>query len=151
MKKLLSIEDYKKEILERLIEFRHEGADPFHDLAYEFTQWAIADDVRRYVHLRYSMGHNKENIIDGVYELIATISDHGLINSKIPEHKKIIKAEIKYQIAMQELEKKYDDKNSKLERDKDHIYRQILNRAKDDPDKLDSILEDMGINEIKKS
>ena len=28
MKKLLSIEDYKKEILERLIEFRHEGADP---------------------------------------------------------------------------------------------------------------------------
>ena len=66
------------------------------------------------------------------------------------ERKKIIKAEIKYQIAMQELEKKYDDKNSKLERDKDHIYRQILNRAKDDPDKLDSILEDMGINEVKK-
>ena len=51
---------------------------------------------------------------------------------------------------MQELEKKYDDKNSKLERDKDHIYKQILNRAKDDPDKLDSILEDMGINEVKK-
>ncbi len=67
------------------------------------------------------------------------------------ERKKIIKAEIKYQIAMQELEKKYDDKNSKLEREKDHIYRQILNRAKDDPDKLDSILEDMGINEVKKS
>ena len=66
------------------------------------------------------------------------------------ERKKIIKAEIKYQIAMQELEKKYDDKNSKLERDKDHIYRQILDRAKDDPDKLDSILEDMGINEVKK-
>ena len=67
------------------------------------------------------------------------------------ERKKIIKAEIKYQIAMQELEKKYDDANSKLERDKDHIYRQILDRAKDDPDKLDSILEDMGINEVKKS
>ena len=66
------------------------------------------------------------------------------------ERKKIIKAEIKYQIAMQELEKKYDDSNSKLERDKDHIYRQILDRAKDDPDKLDSILEDMGINEVKK-
>ena len=45
------------------------------------------------------------------------------------ERKKIIKAEIKYQIAMQELEKKYDDKNSKLERDKDHIYRQILDRT----------------------
>ena len=67
------------------------------------------------------------------------------------ERKKLIKAEIKYQIAMQELEKKYDDKNSKLEREKDHVYRQILNRAKDDPDKLDRILEDMGINEVKKS
>ena len=67
------------------------------------------------------------------------------------ERNKIIKAEIKYQIAMQELEKKYDDKNSKLERDKDHVYKQILNRAKNDPDKLDSILEDMGINEVKKS
>ena len=66
------------------------------------------------------------------------------------ERKKIIKAEIKYQIAMQELEKKYDDANSKLERDKDHIYRQILDRAKNDPDKLDSILEDMGIKEVKK-
>lgn len=66
------------------------------------------------------------------------------------ERKKIIKAEIKYQIAMQELEKKYDDANSKLERDKDHIYKQILDRAKNDPDKLDSILEDMGISEVKK-
>ena len=113
MKKLLSIEDYKKEILERLIEFRHEGADPFHDLAYEFTQWAIADDVRRYVHLRYSMGHNKENIIDGVYELIATISDHGLINSKIPEHKKIIKAEERKQKKIEEKLKK-DPKNRML-------------------------------------
>jgi hypothetical protein len=67
------------------------------------------------------------------------------------ERKKIIKAEIKYQIAMQELEKKYDDKNSKLEREKDHIYRQILDSAKNDPDILDSILKDMGINEVKKS
>jgi flagellar motility protein MotE (MotC chaperone) len=51
---------------------------------------------------------------------------------------------------MQELEKKYDDENSKLEREKDHVYRQILDRAKNDPDKLDKILEDMGINEVKK-
>ena len=67
------------------------------------------------------------------------------------EKRKLIKAELKYQIAMQELEKKYDDKSSKLERDKDHVYRQILDKAKDDPDKLDSILEDMGINEVKKA
>jgi hypothetical protein len=65
------------------------------------------------------------------------------------ERRKLIKAELKYQIAMQELEKKYDDQNSKLERDKDHVYKQILSRAKNDPDQLDRILEDMGINEVK--
>ena len=65
------------------------------------------------------------------------------------ERKRLIKAEIKYQIAMQELDKKYDDQNSKLEREKDHIYKRILEKAKSDPDKLDSILKDMGRNEIK--
>ena len=72
-----------------------------------------------------------------------------LENVRKEEKRKLIKAEFKYQIAMQELDKKYDDKNSKLERDKDHVYKQILARAKDDPDKLDRILEDMGINEVK--
>jgi len=67
------------------------------------------------------------------------------------ERRKLIKAELKYQIAMQELEKKYDDQNSKLEREKDHVYKKILDSAKNDPDKLDRILEDMGINEIKKA
>lgn len=66
------------------------------------------------------------------------------------ERRKLIKAELKYQVALQELENKYEDDNSKLEREKDHVYRQILNRAKDDPDKLDKILEDIGINEVKK-
>jgi len=65
------------------------------------------------------------------------------------ERRKLIKAELKYQIAMQELEKKYDDKSSKLDRDKDHVYKKILASSKDDPDKLDRILEDMGINEVK--
>ena len=67
------------------------------------------------------------------------------------ERRKLIKAELKYQVAMQELEKKYNDKSSKLEREKDHVYKQILTRAKDNPDKLDRILEDMGINEVEKS
>ena len=66
------------------------------------------------------------------------------------ERRKLIKAELKYQVALQELAKKYDDKSSKLEREKDHIYRKILDKAKNDPDELDSILEDMGINEVKK-
>jgi thioesterase domain-containing protein len=66
------------------------------------------------------------------------------------ERKKIIKAEIKYQIAMQELEKKYDDETSDLIREKDHIYKQMLSRVKDDPQKLDDFLKVMGINEVKK-
>lgn len=67
------------------------------------------------------------------------------------ERKKIIKAEIKYKFALKELEKKYDDKNSDLEREKDHVYKQLLDNVKDDPEKLDNILKDMGINEGKKS
>jgi hypothetical protein len=66
------------------------------------------------------------------------------------ERKKIVKAEIKYQIAIKELEKKYDDETSKLTREKDHVYKQLLDRAKDNPDELDRILSDMGINEVKK-
>jgi len=66
------------------------------------------------------------------------------------ERRKLIKAELKYEIAMSELEKKYDDKSSKLDRDKDHIYKQTLSQAKNDPDKLDQILKDMGITEVKK-
>ena len=77
--------------------------------------------------------------------------DADLIFNDIKTDLAIIKAEIKYQIAMQELESKYDDDTSKLEREKDHIYRQILDRAKNDPDKLDRLLEEMGINEVKKS
>lgn len=67
------------------------------------------------------------------------------------ESRKLIKSEFKYQIAMEELEKKYDDKSSKLTREKDHIYKQTLSQAKSDPEKLDQILKDMGINEVKKS
>lgn len=101
MKKLLPIENYKKEILERFIEFR--GSDNFlseglyHEMAYLYTQWAFADDVRRYVQLRYSLdkwrllrykldeSKEKEKIINGVYGLIDGVSDHGLENSRSPE------------------------------------------------------------------
>ena len=51
---------------------------------------------------------------------------------------------------MKKLEQKYTDKNSELIREKDHIYKQTLSQAKNDPDKLDQILKDMGITEVKK-
>lgn len=101
MKKLLPIEDYKKEIVERFIEFK--GSDKlfsdglYHEMAYLYSQWAFADDVRRYVQLRYSLlgwylqrntklnkNKEKEKIINGVFEIIDGISDHGLDNSKSP-------------------------------------------------------------------
>jgi hypothetical protein len=66
------------------------------------------------------------------------------------ERSNLIKAELKYKIAMEALEKKYDDENSKLKREKDHIYKQTLSQAKNDPDKLDRILTNMGITETKK-
>ena len=112
MEKLLPIENYKEELLERFIEFK--GSDNFpdegryHEMAYLYTQWAFADDVRRYVQLRYSLvewyiirdpkfdkDKAKEKIINGVFELIDGISDHGLISSKTPEGQLIIKNEEK--------------------------------------------------------
>lgn len=112
MKKLLPIEDYKKELLERFIEFRDfnmtHADGPYHRMADLFSEWAFADDVRKYAQLRYSLvewylirdpkfdkDKAKEKIINGVFELIGGISDHGLINSKTPEGQLIIKKEKK--------------------------------------------------------
>ena len=66
------------------------------------------------------------------------------------ENAKLIKAEIKYQKALEDLEKKYDDKNSQLIREKDHIYKQMLEEVKDDPKELNNFLNALGINEVKK-
>tara|TARA_B100000214_G_scaffold352317_1_gene307447 strand:+ start:3553 stop:3927 length:375 start_codon:yes stop_codon:yes gene_type:complete len=63
------------------------------------------------------------------------------------ERKKLVVAEIKYQQALQDLEKKYDDDKSALNREKDAAYKKMIEEVKHDPDKLDSILKDMGINE----
>ena len=77
----------------------------------------------QYISLNYKISETKDLKLsfenrgflfgDGVYELIATISDHGLINSKIPEHKKIIKAEERKQKKIEEKLKK-DPKNRML-------------------------------------
>jgi len=64
------------------------------------------------------------------------------------ERKKMIVAEIKYQQALQDLEKKYDDDKSALSRDKDAAYKKMIEEVKHDPDKLDNILKNMGINEV---
>ena len=66
------------------------------------------------------------------------------------ENSKLIKAEIKYQKAIESLEKKYDDKNSQLIREKDHIYKEMLEEVKDDPRELNNFLNALGINEVKK-
>ena len=91
----------------------------FHDLAYEFTgplQMTLEDmfilDIVWVI--------TKKILLMG-YELIATISDHGLINSKIPEHKKIIKAEERKQKKIEEKLKK-DPKNRMLYLNKKHKY-----------------------------
>ena len=59
----------------------------------------------------------------------------------------MVVAEIKYQQALEGLEKKYDDDKSALTREKDATYRKLIEEVKHDPGKLDSILKDMGINE----
>ena len=66
------------------------------------------------------------------------------------ENAKIIKAEIKYKKALENLEKKYDDSSSQLVREKDHIYKQMLEEVKEDPRELNNFLNALGINEVKK-
>jgi len=66
------------------------------------------------------------------------------------ENAKNIKAEIKYKKALIDLEKKYDDNTSELIREKDHIYKQMLEEVKDDPKELNNFLNALGINEVKK-
>ena len=66
------------------------------------------------------------------------------------ENRKIIESEIKYKKAIADLEKKYDDEKSELIREKDHIYKEVLNDVKDNPRELDNFLNAMGINEVKK-
>ena len=54
----------------------------------------------------------------------------------------------KYKKALLTLDKKYDDESSKLRRDKDKHYKMLLEKAKKDPEQLDSLLKDMGIEEV---
>tara|TARA_A100001515_G_scaffold55943_1_gene44128 strand:- start:918 stop:1322 length:405 start_codon:yes stop_codon:yes gene_type:complete len=59
-------------------------------------------------------------------------------------------AEIKYRKSLALLEKKYDDDNSSLQREKDKEYKKQLKNAKNNPEKLDQVLQGLGINEVKK-
>ena len=60
----------------------------------------------------------------------------------------LIKAEISYQEALKKLDKKYIDDNSKLEKEKDAEYKKQLDEARSDPEQLNKLLKDMGIDEV---
>ena len=65
------------------------------------------------------------------------------------ENRKIVEAEVRYKKAIASLEEKYDDEKSDLNREKDHIYKQMLAEVKDDPKKLNDFLSAIGIKEVK--
>ena len=54
----------------------------------------------------------------------------------------------KYRNAILALEEKYDDDTSALKREKDKHYKALLKKAQKDPEHLDSLLKDMGIEEV---
>ena len=64
---------------------------------------------------------------------------------KKAKRKKLIKAEIEYQTAMRELDRKYEDASSHLQKEKDAEYRRQIDAVRNDPDELDRLLIDMGI------
>tara|TARA_A100001515_G_scaffold144889_1_gene150568 strand:+ start:5285 stop:5689 length:405 start_codon:yes stop_codon:yes gene_type:complete len=70
---------------------------------------------------------------------------------KKAKRRKLIKAEIQYQTAMRELDKKYEDANSHLQKEKDLEYRRQIDAVRNDPEELDKLLIDMGIKKVKKS
>ena len=129
-KKLLSLAEYQAEIMERFMEFNTVDGyfkSPYFTYAWEYSKWALADDINNYVQLRhsltnYSITHTpslpreddyKEEIINGVYNIINGIADHGLWNSKIPE-------EVKHR---QEADKKYEKvKKERLKSDIKKVY-----------------------------
>jgi hypothetical protein len=64
------------------------------------------------------------------------------------KQKKLNEVDQKYNKALTKLDKKYDDNTSDLKREKDKVYKRLLKEAKKDPEKLDSLLKDMGISEV---
>jgi hypothetical protein len=54
----------------------------------------------------------------------------------------------KYKNSLKQLDKLYDNKSSILDREKDKEYRSLLEEAQHDPDKLDNLLEGLGIKEV---
>jgi DNA mismatch repair ATPase MutS len=61
---------------------------------------------------------------------------------------KLKRAERLYNKALSSLEEKYDDENSDLRREKDAHYKNLLKKSRQDPEQLNSLLKDMGINEV---
>ena len=64
------------------------------------------------------------------------------------KQKKLNEADRKYNKALSRLDEKYNDNASDLKREKDKVYKKLLKEAKKDPEKLDSLLKDMGISEV---
>ena len=58
------------------------------------------------------------------------------------------KAEEKYQKSVAALDKQYAKDSSKLDKSKDKYYKKQLREARKDPEKIDSILKNLGIEEV---
>jgi len=69
---------------------------------------------------------------------------------KVYKNKEIKKKRTKqkYQNSLKQLDKLYSDKSSMLDREKDKEYRLLLKEAQYDPDKLNNLLEGLGIKEV---
>ena len=66
---------------------------------------------------------------------------------KIAEQKKV-EVEQKYKKSIAALDKHYLSANSKLEREKDKEYKKQLKAARKDPEKLNALLQELGIEEV---
>ena len=106
--KLLPYEAFSSEILLRMEEFIGDKST-YHELAHDYTQWCIADDIRSSMCLCYNVGLTKEELIEQIWQVGVRAGDtwyEGIKRSSLPKNKKI-KKESFSQKAPQLIQKKY--------------------------------------------
>ena len=93
-KKLLPYETFSSEIIMRMKEFIG-NESTYHELAHDYTQWCIADDIRSSMCLFYNIGLTKEELIEQIRQVGLRAGDtwYKEINRPSLPKDKIIKKE----------------------------------------------------------
>lgn len=108
-KKLLPYETFCSEIILRMEEFIGDEST-YHELAHDYTQWCIADDIRSSMCLCYNIGFTKEELIEQIWQVGLRAGDtlyKGINRPSLPKNKKIKKESSSQKAPLFDIEEKY--------------------------------------------